>query len=354
MRVLLLQLKRIGDLVLTAPAIEAIRAGLPGSEITLVTSGAAGGIVPCLGGVSQHLPLGAGQGSGVWARVAGERWDLCLDFSETDRSAGLVLASGAWSRAGYVRPDMGWFRRLAINCPCDSPVRTRHTVDRHLDLVRVVGAPVPGEWEGCPGLIPGGMQLPEGMQGLVGERLGRGGMEGDCGYVVVHAGTARPEKEWLEERWAEVVKHLVGELGLAVVMTGGREEGERVVARRILSRLGGSERGRVVDLVGALDLVELAGVIAGASLLVGVDTAAAHLAAAWRRPVIVLYGPTNPYHWRPRHPGALVVLAGGCEGAEETFVPRHVRSAMGEVSTRAVIRAIDQLAGSGALQSGRA
>src|SRR5207237_8135453 len=64
---------------------------------------------------------------------------------------------------------------------------------------------------------------------------------------------------------------------------------------------------RVADFSGTTDLLTLAALIAQARLLVTIDSAPMHLAAAMQTPQVVLFGPTNPFHWRPRESLALIL-----------------------------------------------
>ena len=78
------------------------------------------------------------------------------------------------------------------------------------------------------------------------------------------------------------------------------------------------------------------------ALFVGVDTAAAHVASAFRRPELVLFGPTNPFHWHPMHAAAVVVRAGFADPLDH-FEPRQKGLPMSELSTEAVIRGMEVL-----------
>ena len=91
-----------------------------------------------------------------------------------------------------------------------------------------------------------------------------------------------------------------------------------------------------MDLAGQLDLPTLAAVLARASLFLGVDSGPMHLAAAWQRPQIVLFGPTNPFHWRPRYAGCLVLRAGHGDAPLQTFADRSPGGPLDLISTRAV------------------
>src|SRR5438067_12115426 len=82
--------------------------------------------------------------------------------------------------------------------------------------------------------------------------------------------------------------------------------------------------------------------IARAELLVTVDSAPMHLAAATHTPQVVLFGPTNPFHWRPRESPALILQGKSATPVTE-FVPAQPRFAMSQISTEAVIGAMASL-----------
>jgi ADP-heptose:LPS heptosyltransferase len=79
-----------------------------------------------------------------------------------------------------------------------------------------------------------------------------------------------------------------------VVFTGGAADRERALR---VSRIGGFPEQAV--LAGSLPLAAFAAVIAEARLVVSADTGAAHLATAYGRPSVVLFGPAPPEEWGP-------------------------------------------------------
>src|SRR5262249_8377101 len=96
------------------------------------------------------------------------------------------------------------------------------------------------------------------------------------------------------------------------------------------------------NLSGKTDLLALAALIGQAQLLVTVDSAPVHFAAATHTPQVILFGPTNPFHWRPTHSPALI-LHGKSGGPLTEFCPVRHRFPMSEISTEAVISAMDSL-----------
>ena len=101
-RILAIQIKRIGDLVLTAPALRRLRRDRPDAHITLVTLDAAGQLVPCIPGIDEHLNYRSGRANlALWSQLALGRYDVVLDFNGTDRAAFMTFLSHAGIRAGY-------------------------------------------------------------------------------------------------------------------------------------------------------------------------------------------------------------------------------------------------------------
>ncbi len=326
MRILALQLKRIGDLVLTTPALAALRAAWPEAHIALAVAPGCAGLLGAVPSVSAGVVLGKGRGFAPWQQVLTGAWDLCVDFTGTDRSSLAAGLSRAKTRVAFESVKKRKLRAVAFNRFVDSPVRERHTVDHYFDLVaEVIGrAPIQAE----PSLA-----LPPASQAEAAQLTGGGE------FAVIHPGTARAEKYWVPERWAEVIAHLRERHGIECVLTGGADEFERAHISKIQSALAKP----ALDLAGKIDLPTFAAVIERARVCVSCDTGAVHLAAASRTPQVALFGPTNPFHWRPRHGSALVLSAAQPDAPLTDFHPRMKGAPMERISTAAVIRATDAL-----------
>ncbi len=340
MRILALQLKRIGDLALTTPALRALKASAPDARVTLVVRGAAAGLLPALTPwVDEGLVWGAGRNGAILRRLARGGFDWCVDFTGRDRSAFLTLVSHAPRRlvARSALRGSAW-RRLCYNRFAETPVRGPHTIDFYLGHASVM--------PGARGLAPEAHEGPVLDLPQVAVQAGRAALEGvgiGVGepFIAVHPGTARAEKYWLPERWAEVIAFCQESLGIRCVLTGGRGDADEEAH---LARIRACLPRPCADLAGKLDLLALTAVFAQAQAVAGVDSGPMHLAAAVRRPQLVLFGPTNPRHWRPRHAGCLVLRAGHGDEPLREFPERTPGAPMDAISTRAVIECITQLA----------
>jgi len=254
-------------------------------------------------------------------RVAALRPDVVLDFTGTDRSAMMALVSGAPVRAGYAKFVQGLLRRTTCNVICQAAVRENHTIDFHHALARAAGLIVPAGPDAGHLQLPAGLVLP-----ALPER-----------YLLIHPGAAREEKFWPARQWIQLLDHLHQRHGLALVMTGGDWEFERHHLDEILS----GTTAPVLNLRGRIHLRQLAGVIARASLAITVDTAAMHLAASFKVPQAALFGPTNPFHWAPRHSHAVVLQAGLPTGSP--LHPKQSGSSMAELAWPLVAEQVDLL-----------
>ena len=104
MKILLLQLKRIGDLILTTPAIAALRENYPDAHITLAVSNECAELLPAISNVDRVLIARRNlRDVAMVSSVAGKRFDYCIDFTRNDRSAFLTLLSGARRRVASYR-----------------------------------------------------------------------------------------------------------------------------------------------------------------------------------------------------------------------------------------------------------
>jgi len=257
----------LGDLLVSVPALRGIRRARPDARVVLATSAWLEPVVELTDAVDVLLPT--------------------TEFAPLPIAAGRVEAAvdlhghGPQSRAvcEAVRPQ----RLLGWRAPgWDGP---EHPDDVH-------------ERERWAGLVT--------AHGMPADPLDLGLRRPDvasphAGAVVVHVGAGFGSREWPVERFGAVAAEL-SRRGADVVVTGGARDVER--GHRV-AELAGLPEGAV--LAGRLALGDFAAVVADARLVVTADTGAGHLASAYARPSVVLFGPASPEHWGPP-PGPHVAL----------------------------------------------
>jgi ADP-heptose:LPS heptosyltransferase len=268
--------------------------------------------------------------------VAREKFDYCIDFTRNDRSALLAFLSRAQKRVVSHRIKVQSKSRARLyNEFARYRAREMHTLDYHLALLEPLGI-----GNASPALE---LKLPRGASQQA-EKLRRDAKIGNS-FIIFHPGSARVEKFWETQRWADVIDQARRDYGVDLVLTGATSELEQEHIREIKAKL----RQPIIDLSGKTDLLTLTALIEQARLLVTVDSAPMHLAAATQTPQVVLFGPTNPFHWRPRESPALI-LQGDSPTPVLEFSPDQARVPMKQISTDAVIGAMDSLLSAPAVQ----
>ncbi len=183
-----------------------------------------------------------------------------------------------------------------------------------------------------------GYSLPPGDDGrlAITEPPDTSSLTGVGPYVVVHPGASAPARAWPPAHHAELVRILVRQ-GHRVVVTGGAHEAR--LTAKVAGRAG-------LDLGGLLDLPQLAGVLAGAQVVVVGNTGPAHLAAAVGTPVVSLFSPVVPAaRWAPY--GVPHELLGDqwapCRGSRAVSCPIQGHPCLAGVSPSRVARAVERL-----------
>jgi ADP-heptose:LPS heptosyltransferase len=329
MRILLLQLKRIGDLILTTPALVGLREAFPDAEVTLVIGESCKGLVPLLPGVDHVWEARSnGFNAALIKQICLSKFDVCLDFTGNDRSAFFTALSGAKRRIALSVVKRVPFRPFVYNEFLTVSLRETHTVDLVLEFLKPLGV------NSCKGFVT--LSLPAEAERRAGEILEALGVKGR--FAIAHPGTARAEKYWLPERWAAVIDACQGVHGIPCLVTGTRKgmEGEHI--QRIQAAL----KTPFLDLTDRLDLATLAALIKRADLLMSMDSAPVHFGAAFKTRQVALFGETNPFHWHPRHDKAAILFAGFPKPLSE-FTPRFTRRPLSDLSTQTVLDSISPL-----------
>jgi len=278
-RILVVALRRLGDVLLTTPLIRSLKRAWPAAEIDALVFEGTDGILagnPDLADVitiPQRPGLGA---SAALLRALWRRYDLAISTQSGDRPTFYAWAAARRS-VGLLEGDRVSTRlkRRALTHPIAAR-RDAHRVREVLRLLEPLGVTGIAEVVAPVGSAP--------------EAAARS-------YAVIHAAPMFRYKRWTDEGWRALASAFAAR-GLAVVATGGPGDREALDALWM-------NRRDVTRRDGALSWGELAEVIGGAAIYVGPDTSVTHLAAATGVPTVALYGPTDPRLWGPWPVGGL-------------------------------------------------
>ena len=216
-------------------------------------------------------------------RLRGERFDLVVDLQGLFRSGFLAAASGARLRVGFGNArELGWLF-YTHRVPVDDP--QMHAVERNYLFGELLGFSE----------VPIGFRLHVRAEAKarVTQLLSEADLAPPRPYAVLAPGSRWETKRWPIERFAELVRRLVNEHGLGVVLTGASDERQ---AAEEVARLAGVA---TLNLAGQTPLQAMMALIEGSALVVMNDSGPLHLATAFGRPTVGIYGPTSPSRTGP-------------------------------------------------------
>ena len=284
-RILVISLRRLGDVLLTTPLIRTLKRGLGGSSITALVFRGTEGMLAGNPDVDEVLATSERPSLAETAALVRRLWrgyDLAVSTQAGDRPTFFALMA-ARRRVGLV-PRAGqtgaWWKRHAHHMPVVAEPDC-HRVTQLLGLAGALGL------QQAPDIV-----CPQG--GAAEEFTPR------RPYAVVHASPFYRYKRWTDEGWRGLARGLA-ERGLALVATEGRDPTEQAY----IDGLWGPADPRVTRVRGRLDWASLSALLKGAAVYVGPDTSMTHLAAASGCPTIALFGPTSPRLIGPWPPGGL-------------------------------------------------
>ena len=220
MNILLLQLKRIGDLLLTTPAIAALRERFPEAHVTMVVSSESADLLPAISGVDRILMARRNLSDlAAFLAVAANKFDYCIDFTRNDRSAFLAFLSGARKRiVSYRVRDQSKSRARLYTDFVNVRMRDLHTIDYNLSLLEPLGI------RDISSSLR--LQLPQSAHEKA-DALRRDWNVGKP-FVVLHPGSARREKLWEAARWAQLIERFNRDKDFDLILTSGASKHEQM------------------------------------------------------------------------------------------------------------------------------
>jgi lipopolysaccharide heptosyltransferase II len=347
---LCVRLDALGDVLMTTPALRALKEARPGRQLTLLTSPAAALLGPLLPPVDSVIVYDA-----PWMKATAPRRDPRPDFALIERlrrwrfdgaviftvysqnplpAALVCLLAGIPRRLAHCRENpyqllTNWAREP------EPHQLIRHEVRRQLDLVAAIGCTTPDERLG--------LRVPVTARSRPQAWLKDFGIGDDQPWVLVHPGASAPSRRYPPQGFARAAERLAGERGVEVVFTGGPDEVELVDSIRA------QMDAPSYSLAGRLDLAELAALIEAAPLLICNNSGPAHIAATVGTPVVDLYALTNPQHTPWGVKSRVLSHDVPCKNCYRSVCPEGHHDCLRRVPPEVVVRAACELLGLAAL-----
>jgi ADP-heptose:LPS heptosyltransferase len=341
-RILCLRLERIGDLLMTLPALAELRRLAPAATIDLVVGSWNAPLASAIRDVDTVETMDAAwlvRGSGgaaipallrqaaAWRR---RHYDLAINFEPDIRTNLLVAASGARRRIGFSTGGGAPLLDLAIEH--DPRI---HTTDNAVGLVRAAfDAPAAASRRATIAVPAESQRRADALLAPVQRSL----------TIGVHVSGGRPIKQWPEDRFAEIASRLAHERDAAIVLTGSADD--RAMIDAVKAKLPSN---RVINVSAGEDLLTVAGVLARLNLLVTGDTGPMHLAHAVGTPVVAIFGPSDPVRYAIRDTRSQVVRVDlPCSPCNRIRLPParcagHTPNCLSFITTAQVWAAIDEV-----------
>jgi lipopolysaccharide heptosyltransferase I len=309
-RILLIKLSAVGDVVHTIPVLHKLRRRYADARIDWLVTPAIAELLRHQPAISNVIEFARHEWLRPWhwdayvsaARLAAAlkaaRYDLVVDLHGQFRSAALALATRAPVRIGFDRPrpqvwqasgrvlpqsarrhawkgarEGSW---LAYTHHIGVPTLDVHAVDRYLTVGSMLG--FDAEPADFSMVIPHAAKLR--IEALLASQAMR------TNLLTMAPGTIWETKHWRSEGFAEVARHFMGQ-GFAVALMGSLRE--RAACEAVAAAAPGA-----LNLAGETTLSELAALVARSTICLTNDSGPMHLAAALDRPVVSIFGPTDP------------------------------------------------------------
>jgi heptosyltransferase I len=285
-RILIIKPSSLGDVVHALPVLHLLRRRFPRGHIAWLVAPYCAGLIEGLPDLNETILFDRRRLGRAWRspaalrdllalkrKLRSSRFDLVLDLQGLLRSAWLTWQTRAPLRVGFANA-----RELApLAYTHRVPIETmeQHAVDRYLKTLAATGLPTaPVEFH---------FPVTDAARAAIDEMIPPG-----TRYAVLMPGTNWATKRWPAERFGQLVQPLRDRHGLTSVIAGGPD------AAALAHQIPGA-----TNLAGKTNLPQLVALLERAEIVIANDSGPLHIAAALGKPLVALFGPTNPVRTGP-------------------------------------------------------
>ena len=295
-KILLVRLRRIGDIIMTTPSVTVLKENLPQASLTYLVEEPYRELVDGNPHLDNVVVIPKKQNTkdfhNLIHQIRREKFDVLLDFHGGPRASWLTLFSKAKLKVGYKIINKGFLYHIKI--PRSPEKGHIHSVENHVNLIRGIGINV----DSIPPLfVPD--TLKEEKEKIV--TFTQENELKNSNILVLHIGAGNKFRDWGVDNITALTDLFSQNPETKIVLIGASEDEER--AKEIIKE----SKSRIVSAVGKLGLRELKKLISRASLFVGPDSGPMHIAASTDTPLVVYFGPTLPVHFSPWKSNATII-----------------------------------------------
>lgn len=291
-RLLIVCIRRIGDVLLVTPLIRTFKRHWPDVKIDLLVFKGTEAILTANPDVQDIITIEERPDYLTHYRLVKKIfrvYDIAVSTLPGDKST-LYAYLAASYRIGMLGADKSrWWKRLLLSEIVEFDNISTHTVLMNLRLAEIL------QLTPCAEIV---VSWQKEDAKVVTQRV-----DINKKLAVLHLRPKFSYKEWIKEGWLSLANWLQ-QSGYTVILTGAATESEKKTAMELADKLPIA----AIDLVGCLSLNQLGFLLSYSQLYIGPDTVVTHMAAALGVPTMALFGPSNPVKWGP-WPKAWTTLA---------------------------------------------
>jgi lipopolysaccharide heptosyltransferase II len=280
-RILVVELLRIGDVLVATPTIRALKEKFKEAKIDILVMPDMQGVLKTNPHLNQIIPNTAY--NTTKEILTNNNYDLAIMLHPGSiKMSKLLLSSKAKYRVGCAKSGIRYGKGFFLNKKVVPNNRWQHKIEDNLDVVRAIGVNTTNK----------AIELPVTTLLKKYKRI-----------IGIHAPSQHRTQQWIPERFAEVADRLVKKYKCHIIFTGTKEEIPYI--NNVISRT--QQKQKMLNLAGKTNLQEYIAVIAKLDLLISIDTGAVHIASATKTPTLALFGPTMPHFWGPSYKKSSVI-----------------------------------------------
>ncbi len=302
-RILAIRLDNLGDVLVTTPAMRAIKTSLPSCKLSLLTSPVGAQVARLNSDIDeviiyeapwmdpwQKLPQDSKREQEMIALIKKRRFDAAVIFSSYHQSplpaAYLCYLADIPLRLAASIDGPG----SLLTTRHKHPKRMMHEVERGLDLVHAVGF--------STNILELVLKVPIKARENIYEFLSARNVDPLRPLLVIHPGCSMPARTYPSHLYSEVIDQVIERMDATVVVTGTNDE--QALIEQVIANVREQNREAILACGGILPFPDFCSLIEAADLVITNNTGPMHIAAAVKTPVVALFALTNPpEQWGP-------------------------------------------------------
>jgi lipopolysaccharide heptosyltransferase II len=278
-KILVIRLDQIGDVIMTTPVFASLKNSFPNAEVHVLCRELSVPVIENNKSVDKIWLANPPWHSkkdvkrdwyNVVKKLRSESFDLVVELHADPRNIFLAWRVGGY-RVGYGVRGFGFLLNKVV--VYDSHVK--QVVERNLDVIRSFSL-----------RIVNNLELSVRRTEAVNFFMEKSKIKN---FILIHPVSGRYEKNWTVEGWRSLIISCVDD----VVVTGSDSD------RELIDRMIVGIKMKVVNAAGLFKLNETFDLISRAEKVISVDTFVVHVCAALKKPLVAIYGPTDPKLWGP-------------------------------------------------------